>query len=90
MSKEKKVACSLYRRFVLCLTFLLLPLAPGLLSAADDAGNAPRLVTFREYLEAVEKHSLDLQGQRENLTSAKAGVSIAGVRPDPLLTAGIG
>ncbi|MFI5399170.1 MAG: TolC family protein [Candidatus Binatia bacterium] len=38
---------------------------------------------------AVEQSSLDLQAQRENVTSARAGVSIAGVRPDPQLTAGI-
>jgi outer membrane protein, heavy metal efflux system len=53
------------------------------------AGFISRKVTFREYLQAVEQNSLDLQTQRENVTSAQAGVSIAGVRPDPQLTAGI-
>jgi len=48
-----------------------------------------RIVTFLDYLQAVEQNSLDLQIQRENVTSAQAGVSIAGVRPDPQLTAGI-
>jgi len=32
---------------------------------------------------------LDLRSQQENITSARAGISIAGVRPDPFLTAGI-
>ena len=73
----------------LMLSFLVLP-AASFMALAEDSPAAPaRKVTFHEYLEAVEKHSLDLQNQRENITSARAGVSIAGVRPDPLLTAGI-
>ena len=73
--------------FSLSLIFLVAYSRPGPLSA--QTGAVPRAVTFHEYLEAVEKHSLDLQNQREFVTSARAGVSIAGVRPDPLLTAGI-
>jgi cobalt-zinc-cadmium efflux system outer membrane protein len=53
------------------------------------AASIPRKVNFREYLQAVEQNSLDLQSQRENVVSAQAGVSIARVRPDPQLTAGI-
>ncbi|GGC67854.1 TolC family protein [Undibacterium terreum] len=44
---------------------------------------------FQRYLAAVEQNNLDLQAQRETVASAQAGVSIAGVRPDPQLTAGI-
>lgn len=47
-------------------------------------------VNFANYLEAVEKHSLDLASQRQSITAAEAGVSIAGVRPDPKLTLGYG
>jgi outer membrane protein, heavy metal efflux system len=75
--------------FVLLLIFLLLSSVPASLPAENGGASAPHKVTFREYLEAVEKHSLDLQNQRENITSARAGVAIAGVRPDPLLTTGI-
>lgn len=71
-------------------------LAIGLASAGfpavaqgDAAGVQGRKVAFREYAAAVERHSLDLQIQRENVVSAQAGVSIAAVRPDPVLTGGI-
>jgi cobalt-zinc-cadmium efflux system outer membrane protein len=45
-------------------------------------------LTFESYLAAVESHSLELQGQQENIVSAKAGIGIAGVRPDPEFTLG--
>ena len=69
----------------------------GLLAAAPPAAgqatftgsSAPSAVRFDDYIAAVERHSIDLQAQRENITSAKAGISIAGVRPDPQVTAGI-
>jgi cobalt-zinc-cadmium efflux system outer membrane protein len=44
---------------------------------------------LQEYLEAVEKNSLDLKDQRQNIVNAEADISIAGVRPDPELTFGI-
>lgn len=44
---------------------------------------------LREYLDAVAQRNLDLQAQRETLISAQAGVSIAGVRPDPQLSGGV-
>ena len=65
------------------------PLALALLSGLCCALPANAQVTLREYAAAVAKNSLDLQMQRENVVSAEAGVSIAGVRPDPVLTAGI-
>jgi cobalt-zinc-cadmium efflux system outer membrane protein len=46
-------------------------------------------VSFAQYLSAVDAHSLDLQAQQESVTAARAGVSMAGARPDPQFTAGI-
>ncbi|RSZ30187.1 MULTISPECIES: TolC family protein [unclassified Variovorax] len=59
--------------------------AQGTAPAADAAA-----AHFAGYLAAVEKHSLDLASQRESITAAEAGVSIAGVVPDPKLTLGYG
>lgn len=63
----------------------LLSLCTGLASAQAETAT-----DFAHYLDAVEQHSLDLASQRESVTSAEAGVSIAGVRPDPTLTLGYG
>lgn len=46
-------------------------------------------VDLREYLDAVTEKNLDLQAQRETLVAARAGVSIAGLRPDPQFNGGI-
>ena len=46
-------------------------------------------VDLREYLDAVAASNVQLQAQREAVTGAQAGVSVAGVRPDPLLNGGI-
>lgn len=69
------------------MTFKLNPLCAlvALCVALPAAGQ----VTLREYAAAAAQNSLDLQMQRENVSSAQAGVSVAGVRPDPVLTAGI-
>ena len=53
---------------------------------APCASAAP--LTFETYLSAVESHSLELQAQQENIVSAKAGIGIAGLRPDPEFTLG--
>ncbi|NHQ93623.1 TolC family protein [Janthinobacterium lividum] len=53
---------------------------------APCASAAP--LTFETYLSAVESHSLELQAQQESITSAKAGIGIAGLRPDPEFTLG--
>ncbi|MNK87001.1 Cobalt-zinc-cadmium resistance protein CzcC precursor [compost metagenome] len=45
-------------------------------------------LSFDTYLSAVESHSLELQAQQEGIVSAKAGIGIAGLRPDPELTLG--
>ncbi|ELX09440.1 outer membrane efflux protein [Janthinobacterium sp. HH01] len=71
------------------MTFKLNPLGALVSLALCAALPAAAQVTFRDYASAVAKYSLDLQMQRENVSSAQAGVSIAGVRPDPVLTAGI-
>ncbi|MYN20557.1 TolC family protein [Rugamonas sp. FT107W] len=69
------------------MTFKLNPLCA--LLAMCVALPAAGQVTLREYAAAAAQNSLDLQMQRENVSSAQAGVSVAGVRPDPVLTAGI-
>jgi cobalt-zinc-cadmium efflux system outer membrane protein len=45
-------------------------------------------LSFDTYLSAVESHSLELQAQQEGITSARAGIGIAGLRPDPEFTLG--
>jgi outer membrane protein, heavy metal efflux system len=57
------------------------------LAAHAQTGAAP--IRLSEYLHAVEVGNLDLQSQREGVASARAGVSVAGVRPDPQLTFGV-
>ena len=53
---------------------------------APGAGAAP--LTFDTYLAAVESHSLELQAQQQGIVSARAGIGIAGLRPDPEFTLG--
>ncbi|MGX9733358.1 TolC family protein [Janthinobacterium aestuarii] len=53
---------------------------------APFASAAP--LTFETYLSAVESHSLELRAQQEGIVSAKAGIGIAGLRPDPEFTLG--
>jgi outer membrane protein, heavy metal efflux system len=65
------------------------PLIAALLCPAMLQAQTPRAVSFAEYLNAVEAHSLDLQAQQETVNGARAGVAMAGVRPDPQFTTGI-
>jgi len=60
--------------------------APGASGASGASGD----VAFQAYLEAVLRASNDLAAQREALVSARAGVGIAGLRPDPSLALGAG
>ena len=53
---------------------------------APGAGAAP--LTFDTYLAAVESHSLELQAQQQGIVSARAGIGIAGLRPDPEFSLG--
>ncbi|MES2262436.1 MAG: TolC family protein [Pseudomonadota bacterium] len=74
------------------LRVLLLAIACAALPAgAQGNAGAPaqHRVDFREYATAVAAYSLDLQAQHENVAGAQAGLSIAAVRPDPVLTGGI-
>lgn len=55
--------------------------APGAMAAPLD---------FDTYLSAVERNSLELQAQQESIASAKAGIGIASLRPDPQFSLGAG
>lgn len=66
-------------------TLLSLVLA-GLLGAAHAQSSTP--VHFAEYLSAVEQSSIDYAAQRQNVVAARAGIDLAGVRPDPQLSLG--
>jgi len=59
------------------------------LASSSGTAQPSANVGLREYLAAVAERNLDLQAQRETINSAQAGVSIAGVRPDPQFNAGI-
>lgn len=66
-----------------------LALLAAVAQAAPADGEQPAAALhFADYLQAVEQHSLDLQAQQSTLTSARAGVGIAGIRPDPALSLG--
>ena len=45
-------------------------------------------LSFDTYLSAVESHSLELQAQQQGVVSARAGIGMAGLRPDPEFTLG--
>ena len=64
-------------------------MAGSMAASAGWAQTTLRSVPFADYLSAVESHSLDLQAQQETVTSARAGVALAGLRPDPQFSAGI-
>lgn len=53
------------------------------------AAQAASTLSLAQYLIQVEAGNLDLQNQREAITSARAGVSIAGLSPDPQLSFGV-
>ncbi len=63
--------------------------ASVIFAAQTHAQTAPPQLGFAEYLRAVEAGNLDMQSQQQNVVSARAGVSIAGVRPDPLMNFGV-
>ncbi len=81
--------CRFPRKLVVVSMALAASLGAAVPGVAELTASASPMVTFPEYLAAVEQNSLDLQGQRENVTAARAGVAIAAVRPDPQLTAGL-
>lgn len=61
----------------------------GCLLAGLPRAHAQAPVDLREFLDAVAEKNLDLQAQRETLVAARAGVTLAGVRPDPQFNGGI-
>lgn len=72
------------------LLLLTAALLVGFLIAQPRAhAQAAALVGLHEYLGAVAEKNLDLQAQFETLVAARAGLTIAGVRPDPQFTGGI-
>ena len=59
------------------------------LGAAAQAQTAPSAgLRFSDYLNAVEQHSPLLRSEEQGVESARAGIGIAGIRPDPSLTLG--
>ncbi len=75
---------TLFRHSALCPILCMVPLLAHSQPAPADA------LPFGRYMDAVEQHSLELASQREAIASARAGISIAGVRPDPNLSLGLG
>jgi cobalt-zinc-cadmium efflux system outer membrane protein len=67
-------------------------LLAGLCVASAQAQSADRdgHVDFATYLDAIVRTSNDLASQREAVSSARAGIGIAGLRPDPSLSLGAG
>ncbi|WP_454733581.1 MULTISPECIES: TolC family protein [Cupriavidus] len=67
---------------------------PGLLACAllmpAHGAAAAGPVRFADFLEVVERQNPGLAAQQETVRSARAGIDIAGVRPDPVLTYGRG
>ncbi|WP_254783192.1 TolC family protein [Mitsuaria sp. PDC51] len=55
-----------------------------------DANTDTTGVPFAAYLEAVERFSNAIAAQREAVAAARAGVPMAGLRPDPSLSLGVG
>lgn len=78
-----------YQAIATVVALASLMLAAASLWAQTTVSSILRKVSFRDYLNAVDENSLDLQAQRQTIASASAGVSIAGVSPDPQFTAGI-
>lgn len=64
------------------LSILVLAALAG--QSASALAQAP--LRFIEYLSAVENSSPDLAAQREGVVSARAGIDLAGVFPDPVLS----
>ncbi|OWQ84413.1 hypothetical protein CDN99_24265 [Roseateles aquatilis] len=58
--------------------------------ASTPSGAAAPEVDFGRYLDAVSRSSNDVAAQREAVVAARAGVGIAGLRPDPSLSLSAG
>lgn len=71
----------------IAISHMLVLVWSGLMMHSALAQNAQTSkLNFKDYLTAVEAHSLELAAQRETIVAAEAGVGIAGIRPDPEFT----
>lgn len=61
----------------------------GALAAPLLAQSSPRPVHLKEYLDLVAQTNLQLAATRFNVTVAEAQITLARLRPDPELTAGV-
>lgn len=65
-----------------------LSLISAVLAGGVVTAHAQSPLRFAEYLSAVEHSSIDYASQRESVVAAKAGIDLAGVRPDPFVSFG--
>ena len=63
---------------------------PMTYASTPDANTDATGVPFAAYLDAVERFNNAIAAQREAVASARAGVPMAGLRPDPSLSLGVG
>lgn len=78
------------RRDTLVLAAALMTGFPMTYASTPDADTNATGVPFAAYLEAVERFSNAIAAQREAVAAARAGVPLAGLRPDPSLSLGVG
>jgi outer membrane protein, heavy metal efflux system len=78
------------RRDTLVLTAALMTGFPMTYASTPDADTNATGVPFAAYLDAVERFSNTIAAQREAVAAARAGVPMAGLRPDPSLSLGVG
>jgi len=78
------------RRDTLVLAAALMTGFPMTYASTPDADTNATGVPFAAYLEAVERFSNTIAAQREAVAAARAGVPMAGLRPDPSLSLGVG
>ncbi|TXD69727.1 hypothetical protein FUT87_25835, partial [Mitsuaria sp. TWR114] len=78
------------RRDTLVLAAALMTGFPMTYASTPDADTNATGVPFAAYLDAVERFSNTIAAQREAVAAARAGVPMAGLRPDPSLSLGVG
>ena len=78
------------RRDALVLAVALMTGYPMTYASTPDANTDAAGVPFAAYLDAVERFNNAIAAQREAVAAARAGVPMAGLRPDPSLSLGVG